>query len=344
MRTARLKLPFPGLFHCINRTVNREFLFEDKEKEHFIWLMRRVEAFTGCTVITFVVMGNHFHILLAENESEVLDDEALLARMEALYGADNTTFKEDKAKLLKFRADDSHAAAEALRQRYLRRMNNCSEFMRTLNQRFAQWINKTQERTGHLWQQRYKRVLVEPGSEALSAMACYIDMNPVRAGIVDDPKKYPWSGYGQAVAGVHTARQGFVRLYNADSRLALGSGPGGATCWEDVAQRYRMLIYETGVQKDDGYGNTLRPGFSAKEIQDVLASGGRLSFGQLMRCRVSYFSSCVVLGSFKFVADLEPNFRKAMGLKFERKPGEIEEADIGFHVFRRRSGKVRACD
>jgi len=86
--------------HLINRTVNREFLFGDVEKEYFVELMRRVEAFTGCTVLTFVIMSNHYHILLAENAMPKIDDDALLARMEALYGAEHTTFKEDKEWLL----------------------------------------------------------------------------------------------------------------------------------------------------------------------------------------------------------------------------------------------------
>lgn len=55
-------------------------------------------------------------------------------------------------------------------------MHNCSEFMRTLNQRFAEWYNDENSRSGHLWQERYKRVLVEPEAESLSLMACYIEM------------------------------------------------------------------------------------------------------------------------------------------------------------------------
>jgi len=80
-----------------------------------------------------------------------------------------------------------------------------SEFMRSLNQRFAQWINKSKGRTGHLWRQRYQRVLVEPDSQALSAVACYIEMNPVRAGLVKDPKDDRWCEYGQALANVSQA-------------------------------------------------------------------------------------------------------------------------------------------
>jgi len=44
-------------------------------------------------------------------------------------------------------------------------------------------------------------------------MACYIDMNPVRAGLEEDPAMYRWSGYGAASGGVEQAQAGLVRLY-----------------------------------------------------------------------------------------------------------------------------------
>jgi len=90
-------------------------------------------------------------------------------------------------------------------------------------------------------------------------------------------------------------------LYKADSKIAEGSGPDGAVEWNDVAERYRMLIFEAVVHKDGGYGNTTREGFSAADIRDVLSKGGALSFGQLMHCRVAYFSASVAFGSREFV-------------------------------------------
>jgi hypothetical protein len=53
--------------------------------------------------------------------------------------------------------------------------------------------------------ERFKSVLVEDG-EALRTMAAYIDLNPVRAGMVKDPKDYRWCGYGEAMGGGTAAR------------------------------------------------------------------------------------------------------------------------------------------
>ena len=80
-----------------------------------------------------------------------------------------------------------------------------SWFLRLVKQRFAQWYNKRQARTGALWEDRFKSVLVEGAGPALSAMAVYIDLNPVRAGIVEDPADYRWCGNAEAVAGLNSA-------------------------------------------------------------------------------------------------------------------------------------------
>ena len=376
MRKPRPNFPRPCYVHLINRTVNREFLFGRTEKEFFVELMRRVEAFTGCTVLTFVIMSNHYHILLAENSMPEIDDAELLARMEALYGAGHTTFKEDKEWLLMCREAGMDHAAEELRQKYLARMHNVAGFMHCLNQRFAEYINRTKKRTGHLWGDRYKRIDVERDSDALSAMACYIDMNPVRAGLEEDPAMYRWSGYGAASGGVEQAQAGLVRLYEVDSTRALGSGAdaveakaipenpkrqesdtagagnaeagdGAAALagrWKNVAARYRMLVFETGVRKSDASGRTTRPGFSREQIQKVLDRVGLLTMAQFLRCRSSYFSSSVAFGSQKFIKEIEPVLTKQFGFKKSREPQSIEEADTDFKVFRRRRrrrGRVR---
>ena len=52
-----------GHYHCISRIVDRRFIFEEAEKEHFTRLMREYEAFCQVRVLTFCVMSNHYHEL-----------------------------------------------------------------------------------------------------------------------------------------------------------------------------------------------------------------------------------------------------------------------------------------
>ena len=81
-----------------------------------------------------------------------------------------------------------------------------AEFMKTVKQRFSVWYNRNHGRYGTLWADRFKSVVVEGEGNPLQTMAAYIDLNPVRAGIVDDPKNYRFCGYAEAVAGEGRAK------------------------------------------------------------------------------------------------------------------------------------------
>jgi hypothetical protein len=80
--------------------------------------------------------------------------------------------------------------------------------MKELKQRFTQWYNRRMGRKGTLWEEHFKRVLVEGDEKALMTVAAYIDLNPVRAGMVERVEDYRWFGYGSAVAGNRWAREG----------------------------------------------------------------------------------------------------------------------------------------
>ena len=65
---------------------------------------------------------------------------------------------------------------------------------------------------GHLWESRFKSVLLEGSRETLIKVCAYVDLNAVRAGLVEDPKDYRWCGYVEALAGVGSAREGLQHL------------------------------------------------------------------------------------------------------------------------------------
>ena len=70
-----------------------------------------------------------------------------------------------------------------------------SRIMQNVSLRFTKWINYTQSRTGHLFQGRYKALLIDAEAYLLELVR-YIHLNPVRAGIVALVDEYPWSGHG----------------------------------------------------------------------------------------------------------------------------------------------------
>lgn len=81
---------------------------------------------------------------------------------------------------------------------------SASLMMKGLGQRFVQYINRTYDRSGTLWEGRFRSCLLQ---EEDYVLACYryIEMNPVRAGMVEHPAEYRWSSYGANAHGLPSA-------------------------------------------------------------------------------------------------------------------------------------------
>lgn len=75
--------------------------------------------------------------------------------------------------------------------------------MQSLGRRYVRYFNRVQQRTGTLWEGRYRATLVEAASYFL-ACCRYIEMNPVRAGMVATPDDYPWSSWCAHADGAET--------------------------------------------------------------------------------------------------------------------------------------------
>jgi REP element-mobilizing transposase RayT len=282
MARYRMLLDGGGVYHVVSRVVDRRFVFGEEEKRVFRRLLGRLLGFSGLGCLTYCLMSNHFHLLVAvpdgERFREGLTDEEFLRRLGYLYrGAE---FEEIRAELGRLR-ESSPAEAEALRGRYMRRMADLPAFMQELKRRFSRWYNRREGRRGTLWEERYRSVAVEEGA-ATEMVAAYIDLNPVRAGKVSDPKDYRWCGYGEAVAGGAEARAGLVRAID----------PWGSTSgWPEVQAAYRQLLYGAGE------GRGLEP----EAVAAVLRDGGKLTTVQLLRCRLRYLCDGGALGTREFV-------------------------------------------
>lgn len=68
------------------------------------------------------------------------------------------------------------------------------KMMQAVGRSYVRYFNDTQKRTGTLWEGRYKSTLIQTDRYLLACMA-YIDLNPVRAGLVAQPQDYPWSSH-----------------------------------------------------------------------------------------------------------------------------------------------------
>ncbi len=100
----------------------------------------------------------------------------------------------------------------------------------SLGRRYVQYINRTYRRSGTLWDSRYKSSLIDADGYLLSCMR-YIELNPVRAGMVDDPAHYRWTSYRSNALGQTNERLTAHAVY-----LALGREDS------DRQTRYRELF------------------------------------------------------------------------------------------------------
>jgi len=306
----------PAIYHCISRVVDRRFVLRDEEREKFRTFMRMQENFSGCRVLSYCVMSNHFHILLevpVMPEGGITDRE-LLKRLGAVYGEAFVAGVE--AELAGARKDGDEALVAEIHARFTYRMHSLSEFMKTLLQRFTRWFNRTHERCGTLWEQRYKSVIVESGVAART-MAAYIDLNPVRAGMVKDPADYRWSSYGEAVGGGKKgngkkARAGLVRAANLRlETLNPKEEEDLAGQWREVSRTYRRVMgmalerkaLNSKVQLSRKSGAAAGMN-DAEYLENTPPEGSApLSMAKMLRCRVRYFTDGAVIGSKGFVND-----------------------------------------
>jgi len=137
-----LRVEYAGaVYHVICRGNNGQKIFlSDRDRKCFLKTLEESCEKTGWIIHAFVLMGNHYHLLIETPEAN------LVAGMKWLQG--------------------------------------------TYTQRF----NLMNNRKGHLFQGRYKSLIIDPGNPAyFPTVSTYIHLNPVRSGLVDNPGGYPWS-------------------------------------------------------------------------------------------------------------------------------------------------------
>lgn len=141
-RLPRLSLPgYPH--HVIQRGNNQQPIFSGTQDfEFFLTLLQENARKFEVGVHAYVLMRNHFHLLLTPPTADALP-----------------------------------------------------RFMQSVGRRYVRYFNDTQQRSGTLWEGRYRSSPMEADSYLLPCMV-YLDLNPVRAGLVAEAADYPWSSHG----------------------------------------------------------------------------------------------------------------------------------------------------
>ena len=284
MRMARIKVKADvgeAVYHCMTRTVNGERILDDPAKEVLRKQLWQIADYCGVQILTYAILSNHFHVLVRVPQKQLPPDAELLRRYQTLYPRPT---KYQYAKLAVIQAQLATDGPEAMewRRRQVALMGDVSQFMKLVKQRFSVWFNRSHQRYGTLWSERFKSVLVEPHGKALETMATYIDLNCVRASLATDPKDYRFCGYAEAVAGNTTAQTGLLSII------------GGR--WPEAHATYRQWLFGTAAEARESGGV-----IDAALLEKVIAEGGRLPLSTVLRCRIRYFTDGAVLGSRAFV-------------------------------------------
>jgi putative transposase len=249
-------------------------------------IMRSQAAFAGMEVLTYCFMANHFHMLvrLDPKETEDLDDVGLVGRFRALYGSSKCASLGLNADDLEVVLKNNRDSAKGIRRRLKARMGDVSVFMREVKTRFTFWYNEEHGTVGTFWAERFRSVVVEADSEAQRMVGAYIDLNPVRAGLVEDAADYGFSGFGEACAGGSAARRGIARIE-------------GKMVWStDFHERYRARLC-----------SRMRPGMPPlRECQRTApvngkGVGGGLIQGSGLLSKIRAFGEGWVVGSVAWV-------------------------------------------
>lgn len=181
-RTARLKINGEvAYYHIISHTVWEAHIpFTDYDKEVFLRFLKKLSEAYLVEIISYAIMGNHFHLLVKTVPHTLFSDMEILKRAEKIF---------------------SSVALKSRDIYYWRtKLGDISSFIKDLKGRFAQWYNRKYNRHGHLWSDRFKSILVEDGKAAL-AVSAYIDLNPVRAGVSKTISGYRFTSYVARLSG-----------------------------------------------------------------------------------------------------------------------------------------------
>jgi len=283
-------------YHLMSRTALDGFPFGDIEKDELVKIIKKFSKLFFVDVFGYCIMSNHFHILGQIYPETYFSDEEILKRCKAHYGEDFILSEEQ----MSF---------------YREKLSSLSDYMKEIKQSFSRYYNKLHNRRGTLWGERYKSLIVENGETLVNCLA-YIDLNPVRAGIVEKPEAYRWCSLGY-----------HVQANNKDDFLSLDFGlmEFGVKDESERLRLYRDFVYEKGHIKAGRFSHR-----HTRTDTDIV---------DRFRYRARYFTDSGIIGTKAFVAHHYQTFKHHFSSKHEKRPKPIRGLD-GVYSLKRLSEKM----
>ncbi len=210
MRTARLKLDIPAIYHCTSRIIEDRRILDDSCKDFLLKNLHLWADFCGVELLAYCIMDNHYHILARVDPTQTVNPNELDRRFRLINSHlprkleqwERDFKKKDKNNLITLSS----------------RMGDISLFLKEYKQAITPWINAYHDRRGPLWLNRFTSLVVEDVPEVRQTVASYIDLNPVRAQLEEKPQNYKWSTSGQTSSTEHSSILQ-AHLSNPESRL-----------------------------------------------------------------------------------------------------------------------------
>jgi hypothetical protein len=214
------------------------------------------------------------------------------------------------------------------------KLSSLSEFMREIKVNFARFYNRRHHRRGYFWGDRFNSVIVENGETLINCLA-YIDLNPLRAGLVERPEQYRWN-----LLGYHLKTRNKDNFLSTDFGLKEFNPPEADKCLKSKKERirrYRRYVYEAGSIHRPQKGKV-------KVINDKILEKERdkafeLSKSGRFRYRTRYFTDSGIIGSKEFVAENYRRFKNLFNSKHPKKPKPIKGID-GMYSLKRLSEAI----
>jgi len=281
------------VYHVMSRTALDGFPLGDIEKDFMLNLIRRYTSLYFVEILGFCLMGNHFHMLVKTLPEYKFSNQDIKKRYVGFYG-------------------DDRVFTDGLIPPLREKLSSLSEFVREIKVGFARYYNKRHNRQGYFWGDRFKSVIVDKGETLVNCLA-YIDLNPLRAGIVSRPEDYRWNSLGY-----------HVQTNNRDNFLSTDFGlkEFNVKSEKERIRRYRRYVYEAGAVNRPEKGKI-------KVIGDRILEKERkrefeLSRNDRFRYRTRYFTDSGVIGSKEFVSKTYMRFKHHFNSKNEKKPKPVK--------------------
>jgi hypothetical protein len=294
-----------AVYHVISRTALDGFPLGDIEKDFMLGLIRRYSSLYLVEILGVCIMGNHFHLLVKMLPEYKFSDEEIEKRFVAFYG-------------------DERVFADGLVPSLREKLSSLSEFIREIKVGFARYYNKRHHRRGYFWGDRFKSVIVEKGETLINCLA-YIDLNPLRAGLVERPEEYRWNSLGY-----------HIQTGNKDNFLSLDFGliEFGVPNVEERLKLYRKYVYEAGAldRSDKPSAWVIDNNVLDKERKNEF----ELNRVRRFRYRTRYFTDSGIIGTKEYVSINYQRFKDIFMSKREKIPKAVTGLD-GMYSLKRLS-------